>query len=97
MDRVVYLNSLFDLYENLLTDKEKDCFLDYYSNDLSLAEIAENNNVSRNAIHKTVKTVEEKLEEYEKNVGFYKLKSDLKNITKLNDLDEIKKAIETLL
>ena len=46
---------LYDLDSNLLTEKQKNYFEDYYFMDLSLAEIAENNNVSRNAIHKRLK------------------------------------------
>ena len=40
-------------------------FKDYYIDDLSLKEIAENGHVSRNAIYKIVKKVEEKLDYYE--------------------------------
>ena len=60
MDKEIYLSSLYDYYSPLLTDKQKDYFEDYYFNNLSLAEIAENNDTSRNAIHKQIKDTENK-------------------------------------
>ena len=81
MEEHIYYNSLFDCYEELLTDNEKKCFLSYYSEDLSLGEIANNNSISRSAVHKTVKTVCEKLENLD-NAAFLVLYSfKLKNPT----------------
>ena len=64
-----YYSSLYDLYSNLLTDKQRSYFEDYYFNDLSLFEIADNNNVSRNAIHDQLKKVISSLEYYEEKLG----------------------------
>ena len=50
MDEVVYYNELYDLYGELLTDKQRKYFEDYYFNDLSYAEMADDFDVSRNAI-----------------------------------------------
>ena len=52
MDDVVYLNDLFDIYGDLLTDKQKSYFKDYYFDNLSYGEIAEKYSVSRNASFK---------------------------------------------
>ena len=65
MEKFVYLNNLYDCYKELLTDKQKMYFEDYYFNNLSLSEIAENYDVSRNAVHNQLKIIEEKLEEFE--------------------------------
>lgn len=65
MDKKIYLGSLYDYYESLLTDKQKLYFTAYYFQDFSLSEIAENNQVSRNAIYHQLKIVEDKLMEYE--------------------------------
>ena len=46
MEKFVYLNNLYDCYKELLTDKQKMYFEDYYFNNLSLSEIAENYDVS---------------------------------------------------
>ena len=85
----VYLNDLYDIYGELLTDKEKSIFEDYYQNDLSLSEIGENNNVTRNAIHKSLKTVEEKLNTYESKLNIYKKKEEIKKLLDKKDYDSI--------
>ncbi len=57
---------LLDCYRNLLTEKELEVFISYYEQDLSISEIADNLNISRSAIHKKIKIVEDKLDNYEK-------------------------------
>ena len=65
MNDNVYLTILFDYYEKLLSDKDRDCFKLYYFENLSLSEISENLNISRNAIHKRLKKIEEELLSFE--------------------------------
>ena len=65
MENQILLCNLFDYYSELLTDKQKQYFKDYYFDNLSLSELSENYDVSRNAIHKTLKDAEEKLFYYE--------------------------------
>lgn len=72
MERVVYLNILYDYYKDLFTLKQRSYFEDYYHNNLSLSEIAENKNVSRNAVFNQVKIVEDRLCELESILGLYK-------------------------
>ena len=64
-----YYSSLYDIYSSLLTSKQRKYFEDYYFNDLSLFEIASNNNVSRNAIHDQLKKVISSLDYYEEKLG----------------------------
>ena len=45
-----YHISLFDTYKELLTDKQQEYFILYYYEDYTLKEIAENKNISRNAV-----------------------------------------------
>ena len=52
MEELVYFNELYDLYGSLLTDKQRKYFEDYYFNNLSFSEMAENYDVSRNAVFK---------------------------------------------
>ena len=56
---------LCDIYGKLLTQKQYDIINDYYNNDLSLSEIAENNNITREALRDILKKGENKLFEYE--------------------------------
>ena len=62
---------LFDYYGELFTDKQKEYFTDYYFNNLTLQEIADNNNVSRNAVHKNIKDILVKLDYYEEKLKLY--------------------------
>ena len=62
---------LYDYYESLLNDKQKEYFSLYYFDNLSLSEISENLDVSRNAIHKSIKEVEDKLLYYEEKLNLY--------------------------
>ena len=55
---------LFDYYGELFTEKQKEYFIDYYFNNLTLQEIADNNSVSKNAIHKNIKDIIKKLYYY---------------------------------
>ena len=97
MEEFLYYNELYDFYSGLLTDKQREYFEDYYFNNLSLAEMAENYNVSRNAIFKQIKITKEKLDEFEEQLSLKKKKEKLeKIITKIND-DNVKKELEELL
>ncbi|MCI6899863.1 MAG: hypothetical protein UE699_02465 [Bacilli bacterium] len=86
MEEVIYLNELYDFYGSLLTDKQRDYFENYYFNNLSLGEMAENYGVSRNAIHKQLKIVEERLKYYEENLELLeKSKKAEELVQKIND------------
>lgn len=65
MDEILHYTVLFDIYGELLTEKQQQYFKDYYFHNLSLSEIAQNYQVSRNAIHKQIKESLSKLEQYE--------------------------------
>ena len=71
MEEYVYYNNLYDCYYKLLTDKQKKYFEDYYFSNLSLGEIAENYNVSRNAVYKQIQITINKLKEYEEKLQLF--------------------------
>ena len=81
MDKI-YLNEIYVYYKELFTEKQQVYFEDYYMNDLSLSEIAENYNISRNAVHNQLKIVEEKILYYEKILGLKKKKEEINNLLK---------------
>lgn len=86
MENQILLCNLFDYYGELLTDKQKQYFKDYYFDNLTLSELSENYNVSRNAIHKTLKEAEEKLLYYEKILKLLEKNDKIKKIiSKLDD------------
>ena len=97
MEERELLIMLYDYYGELFNSQQKEYFERYYFDNLSLAEIAELMNKSRNAIHKGIKLVSSKLYEYEKILGLYdKHKKLEKLINKVND-KEVKKELEGLL
>lgn len=94
MDDLVYYNDLYDLYKNLLTEKQQEYFEDYYFNNYSLSEIADNYNISRNAISKQLSVIKDKLDDYEEKLGLYKKN---KEINKLSINEDIKNKIMDIL
>ena len=97
MEEFVYYNNLFDIYSSLLTEKEQVTFKDYYQEDLSLSEIANENNVSRAAVQKTIKTVLDKLKYYEDMLHIYDKNVRLREILNQNDINLVKNEIEKIL
>lgn len=65
------INSLFEFYEPLLTAKQKAYIEQYYGDDYSLGEIAENFSVSRQAVYDNIKRTEKILESYEAKLHLY--------------------------
>ena len=97
LEELFYYNELYDLYGELLTEKQKNYFEDYYFNNLSYSEISSNYLVSRNAVFKQLHIVIQKLQEYEDKLQLYKKKQKLKDIIKELDNDFIKKQLEELI
>ena len=96
MEEYNYLVILYDFYSELLNETQKKYFEDYYFNNLSLGEISENVGISRNAIHKNIKNVIEKLYFYEAKLKLYEKKCRLEEITKEINDEEIKNKIKEL-
>ena len=65
LEKTTRLNYLFDFYQSLLTPKQKSYMSLYYLDDYSLGEIAEEYNVSRQAVYDNIKRTEAMLEQYE--------------------------------
>ena len=96
MEDILYFNELYDLYGDLLTDKQKEYFEEYYFNNLSYSEMAENFDVSRNAIFKQLHITTDKLEEYEKVLGLLEKKKKLLSIIEKVDDKKLKEELEKL-
>ena len=63
---------LFDTYGGMLTDKQRECFDMRYNQDLSLGEIADMMEVSRQAVNDNLKKTEALLRRMEENIGSVK-------------------------
>ena len=108
IDRVE-ISILMDFYGPLLTEKQRNIMELYYNEDLSLAEIAELNQTSRQAIHdlikrcyKTLLSYESKLNLLQKSMNRENKIIDILNCLKDeysisdNEYDNIKEKLEDL-
>ena len=88
MENFLYYNVLYDYYSSLLTEIQRSYYEEYYFNNLSLTEIADNYSVSKNAISKTLKEVVNKLLSYEEALNLH---ANKEQITKILTEEELKK------
>ncbi|MDO4378446.1 MAG: sigma factor-like helix-turn-helix DNA-binding protein [Erysipelotrichia bacterium] len=65
MDDFEYINELLPFYLTLLTDKQQQIVQLYYYENYSLSEIAENLDISRNAVYDTLKKSTVIIKKYE--------------------------------
>ena len=90
MEDRVEISLLMDYYGPLLTEKQKSIMELYYNEDLSLAEIAELNNTSRQAIHDLIKRCYKQFLAYESKLNL--LEKSLEKEKKISEfLDEVNK------
>ncbi len=85
------INGLLDFYGDMLTDRQKDFLEYYYIDDLSLAEIAENEGITRQGVRDAIKRAEAQLFEMEQRLGLAKRFTEVKK-----GLDEILEAAEVI-
>ena len=83
------INLLMDLYEELLTDKQREYLDLYYHQDLSLSEIALIKDVSKNAVFDNLKKATAHLEQYEDKLGLLN-----KHIERLQIIDKLENDIK---
>ena len=93
MEEQVKISMLIQTYGKLLTEKQNQILNDYYNNDLSLSEIAENEEITRQAVRDIIKKGEKKLFEYEEKLLFMKrtIETNRKIEKALNELTKIQK------
>ena len=87
---------LFDFYGDILTDRQKEFYDLYYNEDLSLGEIAENYNITRQGVRDVIVRAEAILTDIEDKTGLIKrfhtmkrqlqqIHDDAQQLTKLAD------------
>lgn len=107
MDKILENTLLFDYYGALLTDKQYETYEMYFSDDLTLQEIASIQNTSKQAVSdllkrtsKNLNDIEEKLELVEKHETIRKNLNELFEIinkSELSDNKDIENIKENLL
>ena len=87
LEKTMRINYLYDFYQSLLTEKQQSYMSLYYLDDYSLGEIAEEYEVSRQAVYDNIKRTEAMLEEYEaKLLLFQKFQERNQWISKMKEL-----------
>lgn len=102
MEKNIEISILSQIYKNVLTEKQFEILSEYYNDDFSLSEIAENYNITRQAVRDNIKSGETKLYDLENKLGLMKKmqkQEELVNgiISKLNSLNiQDKKTLESI-
>jgi len=75
-DKVTEVNLLFDLYSQLLTEKQREVLRLYHCENYSLSEIADSRSISRQGVHDALKKAEKALFDYESKLNLLKKYSE---------------------
>ncbi len=89
MEKLVEVGILFDYYGELLSKKQYKMVDEYYNEDLSLTEIAEVYEISKQAVSENIKRAVNKLYDFEENLKLMKKNNDINEL-----LDTINLGIE---
>lgn len=110
MSKDLSVGILMDFYGELLTDKQRDTLDLYYNRDYSLAEIAQDIDISRQGVRDFIKRGEKQLIEFEEKLGMVRkydlISSKIQSIEKIIDSnstviaksvnEDIKKILESI-
>lgn len=100
LDKNVQFSLLLEVYGELLTEKQRKIFNLYYDEDFSLAEIAEDVAITRQAVLDTIRKSERNLRLFEEKLKVIdkreRVTAILKRIKASNDKDEIDILIDEI-
>lgn len=96
MAKDLFVAALLDVYGAFLSEKQREIMSHYYNEDLSLAEIAENEGTTRQAVSDIIRRGEAVLKDYENKCGYHKKISTLQKIcsSDMSDKDKISGVIK---
>ena len=101
IDEKVEISALYNVYGNMLTAKQRDIVEMFYNLDMSLAEIAESYNITRQAVRdvlvragETLKKAEEELHVYRDVCELSEILADVKSSGSIERLDKIITTLE---
>jgi len=92
MEKIIERNLLYDFYGELLTEHQKQIYEDSAYGDLSLSEIADAYEISRQGVHDLLKRCDKQLLEYEDKLHLIERFMKLKSLT-----EQIKETADTSL
>lgn len=93
-EKNMMLAYLLDFYGETLDGHTREVMKAYYEDDLSLSEIAEGEDISRQGVRHIIKKGEEQLLALERSLGLAKHHSELVSVA--NSLESLKKYFEDL-
>jgi predicted DNA-binding protein YlxM (UPF0122 family) len=73
------ISFLLDFYGEMLTDTQREVVDAYYNEDLSLAEIAEDRDITRQGVRDAIKRAEQQLLEMEERLGLARRFQEIQN------------------
>ena len=97
MSKNLSVSELCDVYGSLLTAKQREMVTAYYDYDLSIAEIAQNCEISRQAAFDAVNKATASLNDYENKLHLHEIYSMVKRMEECATLDEAKDFAKTIL
>ena len=77
LSKTIEINNLIDIYGKFLTEKQLNIMIDYFKNDYSLSEIADNLNITKQAVKYSIGLATDRLKELDSNLHLIEIKSDL--------------------
>ena len=96
LDEIVELSYLYDFYGALLKENHRLIFEDYILNDLSLAEIAKDRQITRQGVYDIVRRCRIRLKEYEDKLQLvYKFQITKKKLQEIEQIVREKTDEET--
>ena len=97
MEKFIYYNELYLIYKDLIKTKTEEVFDLYYGENLSMQEIADIKNISKSRVGTIIKSIQNKLDNYENVLKIYENREKLMKVLELNDIKEIKDNIENII
>lgn len=98
LEEILEVSILLDYYKNLLSDRQKEYLVEHFEEDLSLTEIGNKHNVSRQAVYDNIRRGIKILRDYENKIGFYKrdreILSELRKLREDFSIENLDKIIE---
>ncbi len=106
MEKNIEISLLFDFYGQLLKEGQQKCVTLYYNDDLSLSEISEELNITRQGVLDSIKRAEKRLYSFEEKLGLlkrfqetekglYKIESLALSLNGRYDKNTVQQIIET--
>ena len=99
MSKNLYVSALLDVYGEFLSEKQRVVTEHYFNDDLSLAEIAENEGITRQGVNDLIKRAEAQLMAYEEKCHYCENFLKLRNLSdkaRSGDSDAVNEILDII-